>query len=423
MAQPALVLTSGPPLAATRINWASRVVVAAVGDLGAVGANQTAAINAMKAWSPDAFLLAGDNSYGSTGPSVDLAALSTEISAQKVWRALGNHDIESSGKIADDAAVFSYLPGNKRYYKVTLGGGLIDVFVLSSGLRSDWTLWEADGNTVGSVQHQWFVAAAAASQARWKIVMFHHPHVSGVAGAHIATTAMDWGWHLYGIHAVVCGHAHTNEVIVKDGVPFFHIAAPTQSIETVTSTLQGATANASILWKDDTIRCVLRFEATADALNWRVYDQATGLPVTSGDVGAAAAASSALAAWTGLGYIWTPDESVVPGYRHLGYLPRNFHVEGVRLSSLLPQSGNLVVNIHRQSGGAFNSILTGPLTLDSPSYKADGVSHAWGAGVLRAAEQTLAGGSNMVVEVLSTSAAYAQNWKSLEVALLGTWLV
>ena len=84
----------------------------------------------------------------------------------------------------DTIPYFNYfkLPGNERYYKVSkkYQNTKVDIFILNiTTTFNSSTAHEPDGNTVGSVQHQWLVAQTASSDADFKIVLVHdEPHGS-----------------------------------------------------------------------------------------------------------------------------------------------------------------------------------------------------------------------------------------------------
>jgi hypothetical protein len=103
------------------------------------------------------------------------------------------------------------LPGNERYYDVTLGP--VHLFVVDSDSR------EPDGVNSNSAQAKWLKNKLAASQAQWKLVIFHHsPYSSGMHGS---VDWMRWPFQAWGASAVVSGHDHTYERIELDGFPYF----------------------------------------------------------------------------------------------------------------------------------------------------------------------------------------------------------
>jgi acid phosphatase len=79
---------------------------------------------------------------------------------------------------------------------------------------------EPDGNTSTSNQKQWLEAAVEASDAHWKIAIFHHPaYTSGVSYAP-GKTALRWDWRNLGIDLVLSGHSHNYERLIIDGMTY-----------------------------------------------------------------------------------------------------------------------------------------------------------------------------------------------------------
>jgi hypothetical protein len=172
--------------------------------------------NSMERFKPELVLIGGDNNY----PLGEAATLDNGIDVYQRWfdrekliACYGNHDLDNS--LADPHVPqfdkFYYLPGNRRYYSWVEGN--IEFFCITTGKDSASNEYEPDGNEVGSVQHQWFVAAAAASTAKFKVVFFHHGYA--VASRSTGTSAMDrddprmnWFFEEHGIDLVLNGHNH-----------------------------------------------------------------------------------------------------------------------------------------------------------------------------------------------------------------------
>ena len=102
------------------------------------------------------------------------------------------------------------LPGNERYYDVVLGP--VHFFMLDSDPR------EPDGHK-GDAQAAWLQAGLAASTARWKIVVMHHPPYS--SGPHGSSSWMQWRFEAWGADAVLSGHDHLYERVTKRQFPYF----------------------------------------------------------------------------------------------------------------------------------------------------------------------------------------------------------
>ena len=79
---------------------------------------------------------------------------------------------------------------------------------------------EIDGITRDSAQGEWLQNALAASASRWKIVYFHHPPFSS-SSSHGDTPKLQWPFKEWGATAVLSGHDHDYERIVKSDFPYF----------------------------------------------------------------------------------------------------------------------------------------------------------------------------------------------------------
>lgn len=416
---------TGPPIRGNTAAWNPKVTLAYAADCGTLGTPQDEAFELMRSWHPDGWLLAGDLSYG-TGVDVDLAEIAPETTAHKVWPARGNHDIESPGKITKFTTLFSYVQNGGRYYKKTFGGGLVDLFVLNDGVNTAGTLVEPDGNTVGSDQYNWFTAAVAASQARWKFVMFHRPPVSGVAGALQVATAMDWGFQRMGIHAIFCGHGHGNGITLLNGVPLFNISTCTQTVE-AWGVLQGATESAYTQWFENTKRGVMRIEADADGCRYDIVCPQDSTVLHSGvihnaDLGTGTGPGRA--AWGGVGYIYAANEDVGPELRHFGFMPDTMAIAGIRVSCIQPQAGQLKFMLHKETTLGRQPLFGQALILKGTPAPGDitaGRTEFYPVGAFLEAGQRIAAGSRLTFEITEAPGGSGATWKGLEVALVGTF--
>ena len=220
-------------------------------------------------------LFGGDNNYsGASGYSSDWAAFLPYINAGVAYPALGNHDLDVPTWQTLHNAKFPYLapPGaQRRYYSVTLGSGLVDLFVLNSGIDTSGDLLEPDGNTVGSTQHTWFVNRLAESKARWKIAMFHHPPVTLVDGEDRTAPEMAWP-ELKRMDLIFCGHVHALELIKWNETMLVNPSAAVQPSRSVEAALQGAeTLTAWPLWANDEDRGLARVVASQERLEVEIW--------------------------------------------------------------------------------------------------------------------------------------------------------
>lgn len=252
-----------------------RLVIGLTSDQGVPDANATAVAARLTEWNCDAVIFGGDNRYDPHTFAAAWAPFSSFISSQKALAALGNHD---TADWAAHASQFAYNGGNGRYFRRSLGNGLLDVFVLHSGRDSSWNVVEPDGNTVGSVQHQWFVAQLALSTARWKVVVLHHPPVTSCADANRADTNLDWP-EFAQVDALICGHVHLSEWLTCRGVPVINVSGGvlTDRSPSPTLALAGvAPSQSDLLWAEDDRRLVGRMEVTPQAIRVAYHDIFTG---------------------------------------------------------------------------------------------------------------------------------------------------
>jgi acid phosphatase len=199
----ALVLAS-PAGGATRI--------LAVGDFGVGGDRQRAigaAIERFEASHPATYLVTlGDNDY------TDGRSFETNWQASFGWLAaaevrvagtLGNHDY-----VFGDAGAYELeaLGMPKRYYTRRIGS--MQLFLL-------------DSNDIDNAQTGWLKRRLAASEARWKIAVFHHPPYA--CGGHLGHDRVQDRWvplfERYGVQLVLSGHDHAYERFERsDGVTY-----------------------------------------------------------------------------------------------------------------------------------------------------------------------------------------------------------
>ena len=138
---------------------------AVIGDYGNDSADEARVARMVSGWNPDFIITTGDNNYPSgSAETIDAnigrhyerfignyhGAYGPGAVVNRFWPSPGNHDW-------DDGALAAYidyftLPGNERYYDVTIGP--VHLFALDSDPR------EPDGNTEDSLQARWLEADA-----------------------------------------------------------------------------------------------------------------------------------------------------------------------------------------------------------------------------------------------------------------------
>ncbi len=219
--------------------------------------------NLIKSWNPNFIVTVGDNNY----PSGDASTIDQNIgqyfhsyiypyagsygagstAGNRFWPSLGNHDYDTAGA----AAYFNYftLPGNERYYNIVQGN--VELFICNSEDP------EPDGIQSNSAQAAWLKQKLAESTARWKLVIFHEAAYS--SGEHGDNTFMQWPFQQWGATAVLSGHDHDYERILKNGMPFFVDGLGGGEIRPFSGTTAGS---------------VVRYNADYGAMRVDAYDNA-----------------------------------------------------------------------------------------------------------------------------------------------------
>jgi tartrate-resistant acid phosphatase type 5 len=221
---------------------------AVISDYGSANSNEAAVAALVATWKPDFIVTAGDNVYDaaasltvdSTLIKVDSTAYSADqtnsvveaneafsasvtqyygsyVSSNNFFPAIGNHDVDYDGTGAWFRSKFpSLFQNNKNYY--TFQKGDIGFFILSSGYRTNGTVFEPDGNTSNSAQKTWLQGALASSTARLKVVVFHHPPYSSTSNYEFA--ALRWDFAGMGADIVINGHAHNYQRWTNQPIPY-----------------------------------------------------------------------------------------------------------------------------------------------------------------------------------------------------------
>lgn len=215
---------------------------AIIGDYGRDNDSEAAVANLVTSWNPAYIVSVGDGYYapaGGTGASKYdestgayycrwLAGITTTGRrcpgglAQKnaFFPAMGNHDYSDARPSPDTYLTYFDLPGkgfvntsgNERFYDFVQGP--IHFFVLDSDAH------EPAGTSSTSAQARWLREQLAASTSQWNIVCDHHPPFSS-DNDHGSTAALQWPFADWGADAVISGHAHTYERVMRDGIVYF----------------------------------------------------------------------------------------------------------------------------------------------------------------------------------------------------------
>lgn len=197
---------------------------AVIGDYGVAGQAEADVANIVREWKPELIITTGDNNYREGEASTIDANIGQYYAdyihpykgqfgqgadENRFFPSPGNHDWNAP----DLQPYLDYftLPGNERYYDFRRGP--VHFFSVDSDSR------EPDGVSQGSIQATWLRDALAASDAPWKLVYMHHPPYS--SARHGNVDWMQWPFEEWGATAVLAGHDHVYERIVRDGIVYF----------------------------------------------------------------------------------------------------------------------------------------------------------------------------------------------------------
>lgn len=182
--------------------------VAVIGDFGAGSEGSRAVADLVAAAQPRAVVSVGDNVYDDRGYQVLVGDYyGPWVASRDMLPAAGNHDHEEG--IAAFDAYFPYLDGRHVY---SAGRAGMRFFVLDSSTALD---------SAESLKRQraWVKRSLLASQARWKVVVLHHPPYSS-GDKHGSTSEFQWPFASWGADLVLAGHDHLYERIVAEGTTY-----------------------------------------------------------------------------------------------------------------------------------------------------------------------------------------------------------
>ncbi len=200
--------------AAMHISYAqTQTVFAVVGDMGSNDSHEAAVATMINSWHPSFVFTVGDNVYTNSYPS-DVGKYyhqymyphesnyggSDTTTFNHFWPIVGNHDWDYS------ISAYQNYFNLQNYYTKQIGD--IGFFVIDSDTR------EPGGTNSTSTQAQWIHTQITNSTAKWKIVLFHHP--AYCSGDNPSNPYMQWPFENWGVDAVLNGHAHVYERILRD---------------------------------------------------------------------------------------------------------------------------------------------------------------------------------------------------------------
>ena len=251
------------------------VTLAVIGDYGAAGQPEADVAALVNSWNVDYVLTTGDNNY----PSGEASTIDDNIgqyyqqyigsysgsygpgaATNQFYPSPGNHDW-NTGTLQPYLDYFT-LPGNERYYDVTLGP--VHLFALDSDIN------EPDGRTATSTQANWLQTQMTGSSAPWKLVTLHHPPYSS-SSVHGSNSQLQWPFAEWGATAVLAGHDHTYERIHQDGILYFVNGLGGRSIYNLGNPVPGSTVRYNLDY------VAMRLEASSLCINFSFYSRTGSL--------------------------------------------------------------------------------------------------------------------------------------------------
>ena len=260
--------------------------LAVIGDYGTGTTSESQVASMVARWQPEFIVTTGDNSYGSSPIDRNIGQFYSDFIGSysgtygdgsvmnRFFPSIGNHDYSDGAGINAYLSYFT-LPGNERYYEFVRGP--VHFFCINSNPE------EPDGIVSTSVQAQWLQQRLASSLSPWKIVFFHHPPYSS-SSRHGSTPVMQWPFEDWGVDAVLCGHDHTYERILRDdnndtdslvyfvnglgGRPPYSFSSPIEG-----SAVRYNAANGAMFVTASTSRLVLEFYAITPDTTGELIDK------------------------------------------------------------------------------------------------------------------------------------------------------
>ena len=251
---------------------------AAIGDFGDASSDEQDVADLVDSKGVDFIITTGDNSYGGSASGTEALeahvgpyygsyiGAPTGTDPNHFFPSLGNHDYSDGGGITAYETYFN-LPGagitspgasgTERYYDFVQGP--VHFFALDSNPTSAGSGADDLNRFPDETQGLWLQAQLAASTSPWKIVYFHHPPYSSATthgtsedtqyGIDGHGAMKDWPFEDWGVTAVMNGHDHVYERIMKDEngdsvyLPYFVTGAGGKSLYTFNGTPEPGSAS------------------------------------------------------------------------------------------------------------------------------------------------------------------------------------
>lgn len=254
---------------------AGTVTLAVIGDYGEAGQPEADVAALVNSWNVDYLLTTGDNNY----PDGEASTIDSNIgqyyqqyigsysggygsgaAENRFFPTPGNHDW-NTGTLQPYLDYFT-LPGNERYYDVTLGP--IHLFALDSNAD------EPDGRSATSVQAAWLQTQLSGSTSPWNLVTLHHAPYSS-STVHGSKSVMQWPYADWGATAVLAGHDHTYERINQDNILYFVNGLGGRSLYDLGDPVSGSV----VRYNQD--YGAMRIEAATLCINFSFYNRSGSL--------------------------------------------------------------------------------------------------------------------------------------------------
>lgn len=389
----------------------------------------------MMGWDADAYVTAGDiwpETYTDETVAMDGAysPFDDAIDAGKLFPALGVGERLNSTRIQAMYNKFAYLPGNRRYYDVILGGGLVHLFVLNSDLDDQGNHGTEENM---ATQSQWLIDKLATSRARWRIAVMDWGYVTTSSEASRTEASLAWGFEDMGIDLLINGRARLNELIVRQGLPILGVGgadigpawSPGTGDHGKTAT-EGDAIDLAMAGETDEARVEMasefpgcwKFNVTPTQFEiefWQIGRASTGTsPKSKCAFTSAIPSSDGQKADTWEREVWGPDESLTTNdSRVMGRATRHQPLQAVVLTCPdVGVSGNISVEISING----NDIGVEPYVIGT-----GGVVRI-DAGFLNQYGQNLHRGDLVEITIKAGGDAYSNDWEGLSVAFVGPYV-
>lgn len=207
------------PSAALCSSTKDRLRFVVIGDWGTGDQHQIGIIRQMFAehqkTALDFVMSAGDNVYPNGSGKHFVSRVEqpfAELLKEKVslYTVLGNHDVDAGRQ--DQCSYPLFNMGGQCYYTVKKGDGLVEFFML-------------DSTDFNNTQAAWLEKSLAASTAKWKVAIFHHPIYSSArkhGSAPGLRKSLEPLLTRYQVKVVFSGHDHVYErTKPQQGIQYF----------------------------------------------------------------------------------------------------------------------------------------------------------------------------------------------------------